>query len=151
MSWSGLVRPELAEVLETVFEGFAHEHSFTAEKPLEISLTRGFKAGSPGHGEGRAADIADVGTESLLEWKQEWDRAIAASEKLFDPQQQAEAMAAEQKRNLGYALYKTLQEHGDWRVAPKGWRPCRGVMQPFSLWTTAEGPWKAMQSNERRT
>jgi len=43
------------------------------------------------------------------------DRAIAASEKLSDPQQ-AEAIAAEQKRNLGYGLYKALQEHSGWRV-----------------------------------
>jgi hypothetical protein len=112
----GLVRPELAEALETVFERFAHEHGFTAEKPLEIRLTRGFKAGSHGHGEGRAADIVTVDGKGLLEWKQEWDRTIAASEKLSDPQQQAEAIAAEQPRNLGYRLYKALQEHGGWRV-----------------------------------
>jgi len=62
----------LAEALETVFERFACEFGFTPAKPLEISLTRGFKAGSPGHGEGRAADIAAVGGKSVLAWKQEW-------------------------------------------------------------------------------
>jgi hypothetical protein len=144
----GLVRPELANALETVFERFAHQCSFTSEKPLEIRLARGFKAGSPGHGEGRAADIAAVGGKSLREWKQEWDRATAASEKLSDPQQQAEPIAAEQKHNLGYTLYKALQEHGGWRVDPKGWRPYRGVMQLFGPWTPADGPWKAMQSKD---
>jgi hypothetical protein len=141
----GLVRPELAEALETVFERFAREHGFTPEKPLEIRLARGFKAGSPGHGEGRAADIAAVSGKSLLAWKQEWDEAIAAAEKLPDPQQQAEAIAGEQKRNLGYGLYKALQEHGGWRVNPKGWQPYQGVMQLFGPWTATEGPWKAMQ------
>ena len=141
----GLVRPELAKALETVFERFAHQCSFTSEKPLEICLTRGFKAGSPGHGEGRAADIAAVGGKSLREWKQEWDRAIASAEKLSDPQQRSEAIAAEQNRNLGYGLYKALQEHGGWRVDPKGWRPYRGVMQLFGPWTATEGPWKVLQ------
>ena len=46
----GLVTPALAEALEAVFERFAHEHGFTAERPLEISLARGFKASSRGHG-----------------------------------------------------------------------------------------------------
>jgi hypothetical protein len=141
----GLVRPELAEALETVFDCFAQKYGFTPEQPLEIRLTRGFKAGSPGHGEGRAADITDVGGKSLLEWKQEWDQAMATAEMLSDPQQQAEAIAVEQKRNLGYALYKALQEHAGWRVDSKGWRLYRGVMQLFGPWTAAEGPWKAME------
>jgi len=119
----GLVRSDLAEALETVFERFARERGFTAEKPLEICFSREFKAGSPGHGEGCAADIAAVRGKSLLEWKQEWDQAMADTEKLSDPQQQVETTAAEQKRNLGYGFYKALQEYGGWRVDPKGWRP----------------------------
>jgi hypothetical protein len=141
----GLVTPELAEALETVFERFARERGFTPEKPLEIRLARGFKAGSHGHGEGRAADIATLAGKSVLEWKQEWDRAMAPAEELSDPQQRAEAIATEQKRNLGYGLYKALQEHGGWRVNPRGWRPYRDVMQLFGPWTPTEGPWTAMQ------
>jgi hypothetical protein len=53
---------------------------------LEIRFSCGFKAGSHGHGEGRAADIAAVGGKSLLAWKQEWDQAIAAADKLSDAQ-----------------------------------------------------------------
>ncbi len=141
----GLVRPELAEALETVFERFARERGFTAQGRLEIHLARGFQAGSPGHGEGRAADIAAVGGKSLLEWRQEWGQAIAEAEKASDPQQRADAIATEQKRNFGYGLYKSLQEHGGWRVDPKGWRPYRSVMQLFGPWTATEGPWKPMQ------
>ena len=100
----GLVRPELAEALETVFERFARERGFTPEKPLEIRVARGFKAGSHGHGEGQAVDISAVGGKSLLEWKQQWDQAVASAEELSDPQQRVEAIAAEQKRNLGYGL-----------------------------------------------
>lgn len=141
----GLVTPELAEALESVFERFAHERGFTPGKPLEVCLSHGLKARSHGHREGRAADIAAVGGKSLLEWKQEWDRAMAIAVKLADPQWRAEAIAAEQKRNLGYGLYKALQAHGGWLVDPKSWRPYRGVMQLFGPWTATEGPWKPMQ------
>jgi hypothetical protein len=136
----GLVRPDLAEALETIFDCFAQKYGFTPEQPLEIRLTRGFNAGSPCHGQGRAADIADVGGKSLLEWKQEWDQAIAAAEKLSDPQQRSEAITAEQKRNLGYGVYKALQEHGGWRVNPEGWRPYQSMMQLFDPWAATEGP-----------
>jgi hypothetical protein len=141
----GLVRPELAEALETVFERFARERGFTPEEPLEIRPARGFKAGSHGHGEGRAADIAAVGGKSLLAWKQEWDQAMAAAEELPDPQQWVKAITAEQQCNLGYGLYKALQEHGGWRVNKGGWRPYQGVVQLFGPWTVTEGPWKAVQ------
>jgi hypothetical protein len=141
----GLVRLELAETLETIFERFARERGFAPEKSLEIRLARGFKAGSHGHGEGRAADIAAVGGKNLLAWKQEWDQAVAAAAALSNAQQRAEAIAAEQKRNLGYGLYKALQEHSGWRVNPQGWRPYRGVMQLFGPWTATEGPWQAIQ------
>jgi hypothetical protein len=139
-----LVRPSLAQALETVFERFALEAGFTAEKPLDIQFSRGFKAGSHGHGEGRAADIAAVGGKSLLAWKQEWDKALAIAEKLADPQQRSEAITTEQKRNLGYRLYKALQTYGGWRVNPKGWPVYQGVMQLFGPWTATEGPWLAM-------
>ena len=140
----GLVQHELASALETVFEHFAHQRGFTSAQPLEIHLSRGFKAGSPGHGQGRAADIAAVGGRSLLAWKGAWDQALAA-EDLSDPQQRTEAIAVEQKRNLGYGLYKALQAHGGWRVNQQGWRPYRGMMQLFGPWTATEGPWKQMQ------
>ena len=140
----GVVTPELAEMLEAVFERVGREHGFTTDKPLDIHLSRGFKAGSPGHGEGRAVDIAAVGGKRMLEWRQEWERAIAAVDKMPEPPQRAEAIAAEQKRNLGYALYKALQEQGGWRVDPSGWRPYRGVVQLFGPWTPTEGPWKTM-------
>lgn len=135
----GLVRKELAEALETVFEHFARQHGFSVAQPLEISLSRGFKANSQGHKEGRAADIAAVGGKSLLQWKQEWERAMSGQG------QQPDVIATEQRRNLGYALYKALQAHGGWRVNPGGWRVYRNVMQLFGPWTAIEGPWKAMQ------
>jgi hypothetical protein len=141
----GLVTPELAEALETVAERFARERGFTSDKPLDIHLLRGFKAGSRGHGEGRAADIVAVGGKTLLEWKQEWDRARGDAENASDQEPRVPTMTDEQKSNLGHGLYKALQEHGGWRVDPSGWPPYRGVMQLFGPWTATEGPWKTMQ------
>jgi hypothetical protein len=141
---NGLVTPELAEVLENIFDRFAFGYGFSPENPLEIQLVRGFQADSYGHAEGRAIDIAATGSRNLFEWKQEWERTTANAEKLSDTQKQNEAIASEKKHNLGYGLYKALQEHGGWRVDPNGWRPYRGVMQLFGPWTPTEGPWKTM-------
>jgi hypothetical protein len=141
----GLVTVQLADALAAVFQGFSRERGFTSENPLEIRLSRGVEAGSHGHREGRAADIAAVAGRSFLAWKRAWDRAIAAADALADPGGRAAAISAEQNRNLGYGLYKALQDHGGWRVDPDGWRPYRGVMQLFGPWTALEGPWKTMQ------
>lgn len=141
----GFVTPELAQALETVFTRLAGERGFTADKPLEIRLARGFKPATKGHDEGRAADIVAVGGQNLQQWKQAWDQAIAAGDKATDAQQRTEAIGEEKKRNLGYGLYKALQEFGGWRVNPGGWSVYRGVMQLFGPWTDTEGPWKAMQ------
>jgi hypothetical protein len=144
----GLVTPELAAALETVFERFARERGFTPETPLQIALARGFKAGSHGHGEGRAADIAAVGGKSILDWARESGQAATAAETDSDSQPGADARAAERQRNLGYALYKALQAHGGWRVNEGGWRPYCGVMQLFGPWTPAEGPWQPLRIKE---
>jgi hypothetical protein len=141
----GLVRPEVAQALERVFERFAHTCDFTPQQPLDIHLARGFKAGSHGHSEGRAVDIVAVGGKSLLAWKQEWEKALAEVKNSPASQQRAEAISTEQQRNLGYGLYKALQTHGGWRIDQSGWRPYRSVMQLFGPWTATEGPWKQMR------
>jgi len=135
----GLVRIELAEALESVFERFARQQGFSGKEPLEISLSRGYKANSHGHREGRAADIDAVGGKNLLQWKEEWERAVKHQDR------PAETIAARPGRNLGYMLYKALQSDGGWRVNPGGWRVYQNVMQLFGPWTATEGPWKAMQ------
>jgi hypothetical protein len=141
----GLVRPELAAAVEIVFETFARTCGATPEKPLEIRLARGFQSGSPGHGEGRALDIRAIGGKELRAWKQEWDQAMEAAEQISNADEKAQAIAAEQKRNLGFGLYRALQEHGGWRVNRAGWRPYRNVTQLFGPWTDTQGPWKPMQ------
>jgi hypothetical protein len=123
---------------------FARDNGFNHENPVEVRFSRGFQAGSYGHGEGRAADIAAVGGKSLLKWKREWDGALALAN-IFNPSsQRSSILDAERARNLGYRLYKALQAHGGWRLNPSGWRVYRGVTQLFGPWTATEGPWKAM-------
>lgn len=140
-----LVVPALADALEAVFERFARCVGATTAHPLRIRLARGFVPGSPGHGEGRAADIAAVGGRHLLDWKWDWDRVVAIAEQLPDPQRCAAVRDAERRRNLGHGLYRALLDHGGWRVDDRGWRPYRGVVQLFGPWTATEGPWKAMR------
>jgi hypothetical protein len=141
----GIVKIELAAELETIFERVAHVCGLKPDRPLEIRLGRGVPASSPGHGEGRAADITDVGYRSLRAWKLHWDRVMAAARAEPEERGRADAVAAEGRTNLGYGLYKALQEHGGWRVDPTGWGPYRGVIQLFRPWTASEGPWQAMR------
>ena len=110
-----LVRRELAEAIENVFETFARTCGATREKPLEIRLARGFQRGSPRHGEGPALEILAVGGKALRAWREEWDKAMEAAEQISNADEKDQATASEQKRNLGFALYKALQNHGDWR------------------------------------
>jgi hypothetical protein len=143
-----LVAPQLAEALEAVFERFARQVGAGERDPLEVDIARGFVPGSPGHGEGRAADIAAVGGRSLLDWKRDWDRAMALAERLADPRRRADVHAGERRRNLGHGLYRALLRRGGWRVDGQGWRPYRRVEQLFGPWTPTEGPWTTMRIAE---
>jgi hypothetical protein len=143
-----LVAPPLAEALEAVFERFARQVGAGESDPLEVGIARGFVPGSPGHGEGRAADIATVGGRTLLDWKWDWDRAMALAERLTDPRQRADARAGERRRNLGHGLYQALLRRCGWRIDDHGWRPYRRVEQLFGPWTATEGPWRTIQVAE---
>jgi hypothetical protein len=142
-----LVAPELAAVLETVLERFAHRAGFTPGQPLQVGFTRGYEAGSHGHREGRAADIVSVAGQSVLQWKRQWDDAVATACGLPSAAR-ATASAVERMRNVGYRLYKALQAHDGWRVDEHGWRPYRGMIQLFGPWTSTEGPWKAIKPTD---
>jgi hypothetical protein len=63
-----LVRRELAEAIENVFETFARTYGATQERPLEIRVVRGLHGGSVGLGEGRALDILAAGGKALRAW-----------------------------------------------------------------------------------
>lgn len=140
----GLATPDLVKALEQVFERFAQQHGYTSQKPLEISLERGYAAKSPGHFEGRAVDISTVGGQPLAEWKRSWKQVTREAKSLVSQQDRAVALDAERGRNLGYGLYKALQDYEGWRINPGGWQPYRGVEQLFGPWTAVEGPWKRL-------
>jgi hypothetical protein len=138
------VTPELAEALESVLERFGQQAGFTRAQPLQVAFARGYQADSPGHREGRAVDIAAVAGQSFRAWKRQWDEALSSARRLSSVAERTAAVTSERIRNLGYRLYKALQDHGGWRVDEHGWRPYRGVVQLFGPWTAVEGPWKAM-------
>jgi hypothetical protein len=140
------VVPELAAAIESVLERFAQQAGFTRAQPLRVAFVRGYQADSPGHREGRAVDIAAVAGQSFSAWKRQWDEAMSAAHRLSSAEDRTAAITRERIRNLGYRLYKALQDHGGWRVDERGWRPYRGIVQLFGPWTAVEGPWTAMNN-----
>lgn len=127
---SGLVTPLLASELERVLERFAKEAGFTKAHPVDVV----FKPGIVGHHQvGRAADIYAVGGRGLDVWKARWDRVLQRAVKTADL---CSALAEEKRNNLGWRLYKALQDYGRW-CQPYGY-----PIQLFGPWTRSEGPWK---------
>lgn len=137
-----LVTPALAMALETVFERFAHDCGFEPRRPLVVGIDRGYAPHSAGHFEGRAADIAAVGGIGLAEWARRWQDASSVDGS------SAGTSRPERQRNLGFGLYRALQEFGGWRVNPTGWSPYRLVTQLFGPWTPRFGPWKRLRIHE---
>jgi hypothetical protein len=109
-----VVTRELAGELARVLERFAADAGFSVERPVSVRFERGVVGH---HKVGRAADIYGVGGKGLDEWKRRWD-------------------GGERTGNLGWQLYKALQQHGRW-AQPYGY-----PIQLFGPWTRTEGPWK---------
>ncbi len=129
---NALVVPALAAELQRVLERFAREADFTEQNPVTLF----FKPGVVGHHQvGRAADIYAVGGVGLDVWKQRWDEALRRAQAL-GPNDQSAIVAQEQRRNLGWRLYKALQRYGRW-AQPYGY-----PIQLFGPWTRSEGPWR---------
>jgi hypothetical protein len=116
---NAMVTRELAEELRRALDRFGGDARFTRERPVRIL----FKPGVVGHHQvGRAADIYEVEGMGLERWKARWD-AASDSEK-------------ERRENLGWRLYKALQQYGRWS------QPYGYPIQLFGPWTRSEGPWK---------
>jgi hypothetical protein len=82
----------------------------------------------------RAADIYAVGGVGLDAWKGRWDRAFALARGAPTPLAARLLREREEKRNLGWRLYKALQRYGRW-AQPYGY-----PVQLFGPWTRSEGP-----------
>jgi len=125
---NALVTQRLHNELHKVLERFATEAGFDEQNKVGIV----FRPGIFGHHKvGRAADIYDVGGVQLDIWKRRWDRAreCAASGN-------SGALDRERRRNLGWRLYKALQNYGRWS------QPYGYPIQLFGPWTRSEGPWR---------
>jgi hypothetical protein len=127
------ITPELAAELQRVLERFAEEAGATAAKPVVI----GFGCGMFGHHQvGRAADIYAVNGLRLDGWKRRWNAAHCRAAATPGALERRLIVETEQKRNLGWRLYKALQFHGRW-AQPYGY-----PIQLFGPWTRSEGPWR---------
>lgn len=130
-----LVTPPLAKELAGVLEQFAQSNGFTAEKPVAIHFGRGTLGL---HRSYRAADVYAVGGKGIGNWLQEWNLAMRKAAAASTSEEREKTVAEEKERNLGYKLYKTLQELGEW-AQPPGY-----PVQLFGPWTRSEGPHKAI-------
>jgi hypothetical protein len=130
---NALGTPELAAELQRVLERFAVEVGATGQKPILIF----FKPGIFGHHQvGRAADIYAVNGAGLDWWKRHWDEAMQHAAQAATPLAARLIRETEEKRNLGWRLYKALQCYGRWS------QPYGYPIQLFGPWTRHEGPWK---------
>jgi hypothetical protein len=127
------VTPELAGELNRALERFAEEAGATDARPVTIW----FRPGIFGHHQvDRAADIYAVNGVGLDEWKRRWDAAHCRAARAGSALERRLIVETEQKRNLGWRLYKALQLHGRW-AQPYGY-----PIQLFGPWTRSEGPWR---------
>jgi hypothetical protein len=127
------VTPEFAAELQRVLDRFAEEAGATAVKPVKVFFRRGMFGH---HQVGRALDIYGVNGLGLDEWKRRWDAALCRAAAAGPGLQRRLIVETEQKRNLGWRLYKALQRYGRW-AQPYGY-----PIQLFGPWTRSEGPWR---------
>ena len=129
---NALVTPELADELRRILDRFGRDH-MTGGKRVGVF----FKPGIFGHHKvGRAADIYAVGGVGFDTWKRRWDAArqkVARANNAFERQT---ILDQERRNNLGWRLYKALQNYGRWS------QPYGFPIQLFGPWTREEGPWK---------
>jgi hypothetical protein len=131
-----LVTLILGRELIKVLEQLAKAGGFSQERPLTVF----FRRGTMGlHKFNRAADIYAVAGKGIDAWTQEWNKAMRQTGSTQDPEERRKIIEAEKAKNLGYQLYKALQQHGGWAQPPGGY-----PVQLFGPWTRSEGPHKAI-------
>src|SRR5688572_24550872 len=128
---NGLVTPVLARELEHVLDLFGRNAKRECQNVVGIF----FKPGIFGHHKvGRAADMYAVGGVGFDIWKRQWDAAqqkVACAKNEFERHR---ILDNERRNNLGWRLYKTLQNCGRWS------QPYGFPIQLFGPWTREEGP-----------
>ena len=124
---------ELSSCLESAFEKFARGSGFDEHRRVGILLRPGIFGH---HKVGRAADIYAVAGVGLDVWKKCWDQAHRKALRLPNENSRNVILKLECRRNLGWRLYKALQNYGQWSQ-PRGY-----PVQLFGPWTSTKGPWK---------
>lgn len=136
-SGNGLVTLELARELELVLDRFGHSVNNGSGDRVGIF----FKPGIFGHHKvGRAADIYAVGGVGFDVWKARWDQAQERAAGAIEANERRSILDNERRQNLGWRLYKTLQNCGRWS------QPYGYPIQLFGPWTRSEGPWKPISN-----
>ena len=128
-----MVTRELSTRLESAFEKFARDSGFDEQHKVGIFLRPGIFGH---HKVGRAADIYAVAGAGLDVWKKCWDEAHRKAFCRLDKNSRNLILSIECRRNIGWRLYKALQNYGQWSQ-PRGY-----PIQLFGPWTRTEGPWK---------
>jgi hypothetical protein len=130
---SALVTPELAHELQRVLDRFGRD----VKNDFGNRVGLFFKPGIFGHHKvGRAADIYAVGGVGLDVWKRRWDAAQQGATGAKNAFERQRILESERRNNLGWRLYKILQNYGRWS------QPYGFPIQLFGPWTREEGPWK---------
>ena len=128
-----LMTPELAHELHRVLDRFGRDITNGCGNKVGVF----FKPGIFGHHKvGRAADIYAVGGVGFDIWKRRWDAAQQKVARVKNAFERQTILENERRNNLGWRLYKTLQNCGRWSQ-PHGF-----PIQLFGPWTREEGPWK---------
>ena len=131
------VTPALAAEVGRVLGRFAEDTGATAAAPVSVL----FRPGIFGHHQvGRAVDIYAVNGLGLDRWKRRWDAARCRAAAAGTALERRLIVETEQKRNLGWRLYKALQRYGRW-AQPYGY-----PIQLFGPWTRDEGPWRCISN-----
>jgi hypothetical protein len=127
------VTPALADEVRRVLERFAREAGFDERRPVPVL----FKPGVVGHHKvGRAADIYGVGGLGLETWMARWLAARARMRQAATADEAAAIEARERRENLGWRLYRALQQYGRWS------QPYGYPIQLFGPWSRSVGPWR---------
>lgn len=129
------VMPRLGQELIKFFEQFAQANGFSEEQPLLVAFGRGTMGLHRYH---RAADIYSIGDKGIDQWLNEWNTAMRTVSTTQVPEERDKIVSDEKAKNLGYKLYKALQDNDSW-IQPLGY-----PVQLFGPWTRIEGPHKAI-------
>ena len=106
-----VVTPELAHELQRALDRFGREVTNGCGNRIGVFFKPGIFCH---HKVGRAADIYAVGGVGFDTWKRRWDTAEQKVVRASTAIERQNIVDKERRNNLGWRLYKTLQNCGRW-------------------------------------